>query len=69
MLDERYKIDYGVEDLDYCEAVNRAGLKVCVYDHVFVDHGSLRSSFRGDPKTPRPFTKNYELYKKKWSIT
>lgn len=68
MLDERYAIDYGVEDRDYCEAVNRAGLKVCVYDHVFVDHASLVSTFRGDPKTPRPFTENYKLFKQKWGI-
>jgi GT2 family glycosyltransferase len=68
MLDERYAIDYGVEDRDYCEAVNRAGLKVCVYDHVFVDHGSLRSTFRGDPKTPRPFTENFKLFKAKWGM-
>jgi GT2 family glycosyltransferase len=68
-LDERYCIDYGVEDRDYCEAVNRAGLKVCVHDHVFVDHGSLVSSFRGDPKTPRPYTENYKLFKQKWGLT
>lgn len=68
LLDERYCIDYGVEDRDYCEAVNRAGLKVCVYDHAFVDHGSLHSSFRGDPKTPRPFTQNLRLFQQKWGI-
>jgi hypothetical protein len=67
-LDERYCIDYGVEDRDYCEAVNRAGLKVCVHDYVFVDHGSLVSSFRGDPKTPRPYTENYKLFKQKWGL-
>lgn len=67
-LDERYCLDYGVEDRDYCEAVNRAGLKVCVHDDVFVDHGSLVSSFRGDPKTPRPYTQNYALFKQKWGL-
>lgn len=68
MLDERYCIDYGVEDRDYCEAVNRAGLKCCVYDHCFVDHGSLVSSFRGDPKTPKSFAENYKLFQQKWGI-
>lgn len=68
LLDERYCLDYGVEDRDYCETVNRAGLKVCVHDHVFVDHASLKSSFRGDPKTPRSFQQNYGLFKEKWGI-
>lgn len=67
-LDERYCLDYGVEDLDYCHAVRAAGLKVGVYDHVFVDHGSLVSSFRGDPKTPKSFLRNFALYKHKWGL-
>jgi GT2 family glycosyltransferase len=65
-LDERYCLDYGVEDRDYCEAVNRAGLKVGVSDWCYVDHGSLTSSFRGDPKAPRSFARNLELFKQKW---
>jgi hypothetical protein len=52
LLDERYCLDYGVEDLDYCEACRRAGLKVGVFDHCYVDHGRLKSSFRGDPSNP-----------------
>ena len=66
MLDERYRLDYGVEDRDYCEAVNRAGLKVGVHDHCYVDHGSLWSSFRGDPKQPKSFQQNYALFLEKW---
>lgn len=66
LLDERYAIDYGVEDRDYCEAVTRAGLKVGVHDHCFVDHGSLVSTFRGDPRTPKSFQKNWELFLQKW---
>lgn len=62
LLDERYCLDYGVDDRDYCEAVRRAGLKVGVHDHCFVDHGSLTSSFRGDPKTPKSFAQNYALF-------
>jgi len=69
MLDERYCLDYGVEDRDYCEAVNRAGLKVGVSDWCYVDHGSLTSSFRGDPKAPRSFQQNLRLFREKWGIT
>jgi GT2 family glycosyltransferase len=68
LLDERYCLDYGVEDRDYCEAVTRAGLKVAVHDGCFVDHGSLTSTFRGDPRAPKRFDKNYALFKEKWGI-
>jgi GT2 family glycosyltransferase len=67
-LDERYCLDYGVEDRDYCEAVARAGLKIGVHDHCYVDHGSLVSSFRGDPKTPASFQKNQALFNEKWGV-
>ena len=66
LLDERYCLDYGVEDLDYCEATRRAGLKVGVFDSCFVDHGRLTSSFRGDPSAPRSFARNKALYDAKW---
>ena len=68
LLDERYCVDYGVEDLDYCEATRRAGLKVGVFDHCYVDHGSLTSSFRGDPSAPRSFARNKALFDAKWGI-
>jgi GT2 family glycosyltransferase len=68
-MDERYCLDYGVDDLDLCQAITRAGKKVGVHDGCFVDHGSLVSSFRGDPKTPRSFQQNYALYKAKWGVT
>lgn len=68
LLDERYCLDYGVEDRDHCEAINRAGLKVAILYDVFVDHGSLHSSFRGDPRQPKSFAKNYALFKAKWGI-
>jgi GT2 family glycosyltransferase len=67
-MDEAYCIDYGVDDRDLCEAVNRAGLNVGVHDGCFVNHSSLVSSFRGDPKTPRSFQKNYAYFKSKWGI-
>ena len=68
LLDERYCLDYGVEDLDYCEATRRAGLKVGVFDHCYVDHSSLTSSFRGDPSAPRSFARNKALFDAKWGI-
>lgn len=64
-LDERYAIDYGCEDNDYCEAVRRAGLKLAVHDGCFVDHASLVSTFRGSPDTPKSFEKNYALFQAK----
>jgi GT2 family glycosyltransferase len=69
LLDERYCLDYGVEDLDYCAACRRAQLKVGVFDHCYVDHGSLTSSFRGDPRAPRSFAKNKALFDAKWGAT
>jgi hypothetical protein len=68
LLDERYCLDYGVEDLDYCEAVRRAGMKCGVFDYCYVDYGSLISSFRGDPRTPKSFARNYGLFKQKWGL-
>jgi glycosyltransferase involved in cell wall biosynthesis len=66
LLDERYCEGYGCEDRDYCEAVNAAGLKVGVSDWCYVDHASLTSSFRGDPKTGGDFSRNFAIFKKKW---
>jgi GT2 family glycosyltransferase len=66
LLDEQYALDYGCDDADYCEAVTRRGLKVGVHDGCFVDHASLRSTFRGDPKTPKSFRQNLGLLMQKW---
>lgn len=70
LLDERYCLpdSYGVEDRDYCMACERAGLKVGVFDHCYVDHGKLRSTFRGDPRAPRDFSKHLALFNEKWSL-
>lgn len=65
-LDERYCLDYGCDDRDYCEAVTRAGLKIGVFDGCFVDHASLISTYRGDPHTPKSFAQNYALLLEKW---
>lgn len=68
MLDERYCIDYGVEDRDYCEAIRRMGMKCGVFDHCFVDHSQLTSTFRGDPTASRTFTANWGLFCEKWGM-
>jgi len=65
-LDERYCLDYGCEDRDYCEAVRAAGMQNAVYDFCYVDHGSLKSTYRGDPKAPKSFAQNFALLEKKW---
>ena len=67
MLDERYCLDYGVEDRDYCEMINRAGLKVAVHDGCFVDHGKLISSYRGRPMAPGFSKKNRALFLEKFN--
>ena len=69
VLDERYCIDYGVEDNDYCETVKRAGLKCAVDDDCFVDHASLTSTYRGAPNASRSFAQNQRLFCEKWGIT
>lgn len=66
MLDERYCLGYGCEDRDYCESVNRAGLKCAVHDYVYVDHSKLKSSFRGAPTAGGDFSRNYKLLMEKW---
>ena len=65
-LDERYCIDYGVEDRDYCEQVRAAGLRCVVHDGCYVDHSRLVSTFRGDPRAGRSFAQNWGLFKQKW---
>jgi GT2 family glycosyltransferase len=68
MLDERYCIDYGCEDADYCETIHRAGMKVGVHDGCYVDHASLVSTFRGDPRNSRSYAQNQELFNQKWGV-
>jgi len=69
MLDERYCIDYGVEDRDYCEMITRAGLRVGVHDGCYVDHGKLISSFRGQPMTPGRSAQNRKLFLEKFRLS
>jgi len=65
MLDERYS-DYGAEDRDYCQMVKAAGLKCAVYDHCFVDHSKLTSTYRGSPTGQVSREKNKAMFHEKW---
>lgn len=64
-LDERY-IHYGMDDDDYSLRVLKAGLKLGVYDGCFVDHKTLPSSYRGDPKRGGDFRQNMQIFIDKW---
>jgi len=65
LLDERF-VDYGCEDDDHCLRVRKAGLKLGIFDGCFVDHGSLRSSFRGGPRAGGDFHPNLKRFIAKW---
>lgn len=64
-LDERFT-KYGCDDASACMEVRRAGLKVAVDDRCYLDHASLRSTFRGHPEAPGDFSENYKLLIDKW---
>jgi len=66
LLDERYCLDYGWEDMDFCESVKRADLKIGVYDGCMVNHSSLRSTYRGDPYATKDYSQNLQLFRNKW---
>lgn len=65
LLDERFTA-YGYEDQDYCRRVRNAGLKVGILDACFVDHGLLKSTFRGAPNAPADLTEGRKIYIAKW---
>jgi len=65
LLDERF-VGYGLDDDDYCLRVRNAGLKIGIHDGCFVDHGSLKSAYRGTG--PADFSGNLELFKQKWGM-
>jgi GT2 family glycosyltransferase len=64
-LDERF-VGYGFEDDDYCKRIRDAGMKIAITDDVYVDHGSLKSSFRGEPRAPGALAENSAIYRAKW---
>jgi GT2 family glycosyltransferase len=65
LLDEDFTA-YGWEDNDYCRRVRHAGLKIGIFDGCYVDHGSLQSTFRGDPRSAGDIRAGAEIYKSKW---
>jgi GT2 family glycosyltransferase len=65
LLDEEF-VGYGFDDDSYCLRVRRAGLKIGIYDGCFVDHSSLRSTFRGDPHKPADLRQNSAIFKQKY---
>lgn len=65
LLDERF-VGYGFDDDDYCLRVRRAGLKIGIYDGCYVDHGSLKSSFRGGAKAQIDLNQNRKIFEEKW---
>lgn len=65
LLDEEF-IGYGFEDDSYCLRIRRAGLLIGIHDGCYCDHGSLKSTFRGDPKTPANLAQNEKIFRQKW---
>jgi glycosyltransferase involved in cell wall biosynthesis len=73
LMDERFggtaqdgRRIYGFCDNDMCRRIRNAGLKIGIHDGCFVDHGSLRSEFRGDPRAAADISAAGELYTEKW---
>ncbi len=67
LLDERF-VGYGMDDDDYSLRVRNAGLKIGIHDGCYVDHGSLTSSYRGDPKAPSDFRPNLRIFIEKYGF-
>jgi GT2 family glycosyltransferase len=65
LLDEEF-IGYGFEDDSYCLRLRRAGFSIGIHDGCVTDHGSLVSTFRGDPRTPASLEQNHAIYRAKW---
>lgn len=65
LLDERFQC-YGFEDMDFCRRTRLAGLKTGIFRDCFVDHGSLTSTYRGDPRTPANLEPGKMIYLDKW---
>lgn len=65
LLDERF-VDYGLDDDDYSLRVRKAGLKLGIFDGCFVDHGALKSSYRGGPQAGGDFRPNMRRFIEKW---
>ena len=64
-LDERF-VAYGWEDNDYCRRIRAAGFRLGIDDRCYVDHGSLTSTFRGNPNVGLDVSAGREIYRAKW---
>jgi len=64
-LDERFTA-YGWEDNDFCRRVRKCGLRIGISENCFVDHLSLTSTFRGDPRTGADISRGAAIYRAKW---
>jgi GT2 family glycosyltransferase len=67
LLDEEFA-GYGFEDDSYCVRVRRAGLKIGIHDGCFVDHKTLKSSFRGDRYPIDGFRQNRRIFEQKYGM-
>jgi len=68
LLDERFT-GYGCDDDDYCLRVRKAGLKIGIFDGCFVDHGSLKSTFRGASLSAGDYRPNLKIFAEKWGAS
>lgn len=64
-LDESF-VNYGLDDDAYCLETRLAGLKIGIYDHCFVDHSELTSTFRGMPESSGDFRPNLKIFIEKY---
>jgi len=65
LLDEEFT-GYGFDDDSYCLRVRRAGLRIGILDDCFVDHSSLRSSFRSGDYPAGGFKHNEAIFRTKY---
>lgn len=65
LLDEEFT-GYGFEDDSYCLRTRRAGLKIGIFDDCFVDHSSLKSSFRGSAAVAGDLRHNEAIFRAKY---
>ena len=71
LLDERFGVNaggtgprgYGLEDDDYSLRIRKHGLQLGVYDGVYADHTSLKSTFRSDPEHKADVRIHEELFR------
>ena len=64
LLDDRF-IGYGCDDDDYCLRVRKAGLKIGIFDGCFVDHSTLKSTYRGRVLAGN-YQPNLKVFAEKW---